>query len=225
MKISKKDYIILSIGLVFIFTINYIIRSGMMKPEKNTKISKNTAKQELFIEKNDLVFGSNDAPITLFFYGDFACHHCIRFIHENFAKLREQYISTGKVKFVFRPIISTRATLAGIQYLFCEKRTSNINMEIFLQLFESKFVLKKDFINELLNIVKKNYWSNKDVFLECLNSSELQQSVIDKHKHYIKDLNIKGTPVVIIEDKPVKADRTIFNIIKKTLSEKEKSGH
>ena len=159
----------------------------------------------------------------MFFYGDFSCHHCIRFIHENFAKLREQYISTGKVKFVFRPIISTRATLAGAQYLFCEKRTSNINMEIFFQLFESKFVLKKDFVNELLNIVKKNYWTNKDIFLECLNSSELQQSIIEKHKHYVQDLNVQGTPVVVLEDRSVKADKTIFNIIKKALLEKEKN--
>lgn len=220
MKISKKDYIILSIGLVFILTVNYIVRSGMIKTEKAIKIDKNIEKQELAIEKNDLVFGSNEAPITMFFYGDFSCHHCIRFIHENFAKLREKYISTGKVKFIFRPIISTRGTLSGIQYLFCEKRTSNINMEIFFQLFESKFVFKKDFINELFKIVNKNYWTNKDIFLKCLNSAELQQSIVERHKHYINDLEIQGTPVVVINNKSVKADRTIFKAINKELNNK-----
>ena len=59
MKISKKDYVILSIGLVFILTVNYIVRSGMIKTEKAIKINKTTEKQELLIEKNDLVFGSN----------------------------------------------------------------------------------------------------------------------------------------------------------------------
>jgi protein-disulfide isomerase len=52
--------------------------------------------------ENDRVLGNSVAPVTIVEYGDFQCPFCGR-LHANINEpLREQYIKTGKVKFIWR---------------------------------------------------------------------------------------------------------------------------
>lgn len=50
------------------------------------------------------VLGDDKAPITIVEFTDFQCPFCQRFHIETFPKLRDQYISTGKVRFVSRDL-------------------------------------------------------------------------------------------------------------------------
>jgi len=46
--------------------------------------------------------GNADAPVTVIEFSDFQCPFCKRFVDQTLADLEEEYINTGKVKFVFR---------------------------------------------------------------------------------------------------------------------------
>lgn len=48
--------------------------------------------------------GAGDAPVTVVYYGDFQCPHCKNFDIQNFPDLREEYVATGDVRFVFRAV-------------------------------------------------------------------------------------------------------------------------
>lgn len=50
----------------------------------------------------DMVLGSPDAKVTVVEYASFTCPHCATFHENTFKKLRDNYIDTGKVRFVFR---------------------------------------------------------------------------------------------------------------------------
>jgi protein-disulfide isomerase len=52
----------------------------------------------------DMILGAEDAPITVIEYASFTCPHCARFHDDVFGKLKENYIDTGKVKFIHREI-------------------------------------------------------------------------------------------------------------------------
>lgn len=52
----------------------------------------------------DITLGAEDAPVTIVEYASFTCGHCANFHEENFPKLKEEYIDTGKVKFVQRDV-------------------------------------------------------------------------------------------------------------------------
>ena len=52
----------------------------------------------------DMVKGHSDAKVTIVEYASFTCPHCATFHKEIFPKLREQYIDTGKVKFIYREV-------------------------------------------------------------------------------------------------------------------------
>ena len=46
--------------------------------------------------------GDKDAPVTIVEFSDFECPFCARFYSKTLSQIDEQYIKTGKVKFVYR---------------------------------------------------------------------------------------------------------------------------
>jgi protein-disulfide isomerase len=51
---------------------------------------------------NDAVKGNKDAPISIIEFSDFQCPFCARFHSQTLPLIIEQYVDTGKVKFVYR---------------------------------------------------------------------------------------------------------------------------
>jgi len=54
------------------------------------------------VSSSDFVLGDQNAPVTIIEYGDFQCPFCGKFFKETESVLREKYIKTGKVKFIYR---------------------------------------------------------------------------------------------------------------------------
>ena len=188
-------------------------------PEINYKNP--TVLLEAQVSEEDFKIGRRDAPVKMVFYGDFSCHHCIRFVYENFEKIKTKFIDTGKLLFVFRPVISTPATLMGAQYLFCEQRLDALNAEIFINLFKKNWAFKKDYGNALLKIVQHEKWDNDEKFNACVSNKKIQNILINRNKHIIKDLKITLTPAVFINDDYAKANETIINTIYRAIKKAE----
>ena len=56
----------------------------------------------------DMAQGAEDAPVTIIEYGSFTCPHCAAFHADQYQRLKEDYIDTGKVRFVFREVYFDR---------------------------------------------------------------------------------------------------------------------
>ncbi len=52
----------------------------------------------------DIVLGSEDAPLTIVEYASFTCSHCGAFHRDVFPTLKAEYIDTGKVRFIQRDV-------------------------------------------------------------------------------------------------------------------------
>jgi protein-disulfide isomerase len=46
--------------------------------------------------------GNPKAPVTLIEYSDFTCGYCGKFFRETWPRLRDKYVETGKVRFLYR---------------------------------------------------------------------------------------------------------------------------
>ena len=51
---------------------------------------------------DDTIKGDKDAPVTIVEWSDFECPFCAKFYSQTLGQIEEEYIKTGKVKFVYR---------------------------------------------------------------------------------------------------------------------------
>lgn len=51
---------------------------------------------------DDAFLGDSDAPVTIVEFSDFQCPYCRSFYNETYKQIKEKYVDTGKVKFVYR---------------------------------------------------------------------------------------------------------------------------
>jgi protein-disulfide isomerase len=59
----------------------------------------------------DMVVGDPDAPVEIIEYASFTCPHCASFHANQFKALKENYVDTGKVRFVYREVYFDRPGL------------------------------------------------------------------------------------------------------------------
>ncbi len=57
------------------------------------------------VSSSDFILGDQNAPVTVIEYGDFQCPFCGNFFKNTESILREKYIKTGKVKYIYRDFV------------------------------------------------------------------------------------------------------------------------
>ncbi|OGD39655.1 hypothetical protein A2608_02250 [Candidatus Azambacteria bacterium RIFOXYD1_FULL_44_10] len=67
-----------------------------------TQPTKNTDGSLPEVTSSDFVLGETSAPVTVVEYGDYQCPFCGKFYRETEQVIRDQYVSKGKVRWVYR---------------------------------------------------------------------------------------------------------------------------
>lgn len=116
---EEKNYLIpgsiVLAGAIIAAAVFYVGRGGSGSRE-NVTAGKNPplgTQQETRLNPGDLadddpLLGNPDAPVTMVEFSDFECPFCGRFWRTTLPEIKERYIKTGKVKFIYRdfPITS-----------------------------------------------------------------------------------------------------------------------
>jgi protein-disulfide isomerase len=139
--------------------------------------------------------GREDAPVTMVEFTDYQCPFCRRFETESFAKLKTEYIDTGKVRFVSRdlplefhpnaPGAAVAARCAGEQHKFWEMRDAMM-LDTATDLSPAS-ILK---YGEKTNL-------NMTAFSTCLSDKKYTDA-IKKDTADAGTLGISGTPSFVI---------------------------
>ena len=68
------------------------------------EISEEIKMQMEELADDDPFVGAEDAPVVIVEFSDFQCPYCARFHQETFEQLKENFVDTGVVKFVYRDL-------------------------------------------------------------------------------------------------------------------------
>lgn len=104
----QKDYFLpVSVLLAGVLIAGAVIYTNGFKAKNQAAIADNTnqtpsAQVSLELNSGDVILGDPKAPVTLIEYGDFQCPFCGRFFSQTENLIKEQYVRTGKAKFVYR---------------------------------------------------------------------------------------------------------------------------
>jgi protein-disulfide isomerase len=72
------------------------------------------------VSKDDIVLGSDKAPVTVIEYASLTCPHCARWETDVFPKVKSDLIDTGKVRYVFRDFPLDGIALKAAELAHCE---------------------------------------------------------------------------------------------------------
>ena len=72
----------------------------------DTENSSRSLTSSKLIEEGSPILGNPNAPITVLEWGDYQCTFCYKFHQSTLKTINEEFVSNGKVKFVFIIIMS-----------------------------------------------------------------------------------------------------------------------
>ncbi|XSG81012.1 MAG: DsbA family protein [Methyloligella sp. ZOD6] len=160
----------------------------------------------------DVVIGEADAPVTIVEYASMTCPHCAAFHTTVFPKLKEKYIDTGEVKFIFREfpldILAARASMLA-RCAGPEKR-----MALTSALFETQKSWavpdEAEAMDKLLGIARQAGFS-KQSFDECMADEELYQNIVKMRARAASEFGVNSTPSFFIDGKKLGREHELEN--------------
>ena len=147
---------------------------------------------------DDPVRGNQDAPITIVEFSDFQCPFCARFQIQTLPLILEQYVETGKVKFVYRdfPIQNSHPNAMPAAAASECAHEQNKYWEYHDILFENQGVWNKVEITSAITVFKEfaiELDLNQDQFNNCLDSGKYIEEINNDLKDG-RNYGITGTP-------------------------------
>lgn len=158
----------------------------------------------LEVQSSDYILGNKFAPVTMIEYASLSCPHCASFSRESFNKINEEYIKTGKVKFIFRNFPLNQSALSAAIYTKCyadSEKTGKVERyyDIIKSLFKTQdsWAFGAEYLDKLKTIAKLEGMSSDD-FDKCMNDKDLQNKILSKRMTSAQELQIRSTPSFFI---------------------------
>ncbi|MBT0669905.1 thioredoxin domain-containing protein [Novosphingobium profundi] len=169
--------------------------------------------------------GNPDAPIKLVEYGALSCSHCAKFAEESFAKLRDDYIASGRVSYEIRFFMLNPYDFSATMLATCGSDEAVIPLaEQFWawqpNMFDNLQKAGQDKLQAISSLPRDKQFAaladvagmsdffasrgiSKDQGAQCLAKSETAQAFADATDKAGKEKDITGTPTFFINNTKV----------------------
>ena len=152
----------------------------------------------------DMQLGDPDAPVTVIEYASYTCPHCARFHESAFKDLKENYIDTGKVHFIYRDVFFDPYGLAASQLARCGGPDRFFGISDML--YERQAVwadrsLNAAGVSEQLAKIGKIAGLSADQIEACLNDEARSQVLVAWYQKNAQAHGVDSTPTLIINEK------------------------
>ena len=177
----------------------------------------------LDISEDDFVIGDENAPITIIEYASLSCSHCSDFHKNTLGKLKDEYINTGKVRFVFRDFPFNYPALLGSMVLRCIPEDVRYDYMNALFQLQTNWVDKESTktTQELFKIMQSGGMT-KEEFDTCITNVDLENKILQGVIGAQSEFNIQSTPSFLVNGILVEGNKSIKEfrqIINKILSQ------
>jgi protein-disulfide isomerase len=160
---------------------------------------------------DDMAIGAEDAPVILIEYASVVCPACARFHNDIFPALKEEYIDTGLVRFVFReyPTEPQDFMMIGSVLARCvaERKGSEGYFFVITELFRDQrgWIYADDPKEALLRIVGQT-GMNADDFDACLQRQELVTAINERTATGRQVFLVNSTPSFILNGERIRPE-------------------
>lgn len=144
------------------------------------------------------VMGSDDAPVTIIEYSSMTCPHCAVFHKDTLPGLKENYIETGKVKYVLREFPLDQLAAAAFMLGRClDKKDGYFDFIDMLYERQSEWAYSDDRVGSLKNLAKQAGFTDES-FKACLDDKALYAKVLAVKNKGTEEFRIRSTPTFFV---------------------------
>ena len=164
----------------------------------------------------DMAIGPANAPVTITEFASMTCPHCAAFNTEVFPKIKSEYISTGKIRYVFREFPLDIKAAAGSMLARCiAKDDAGKYFAVVDMLFRSQndWVMKNT--TETLTRIGKQAGLSQQQVEDCLKDQALLSKIEADQKYASEVLKVNSTPTFFINGERIKGETSLEEFEKK----------
>ncbi len=151
----------------------------------------------------EMVKGDENAPVTVIEYASFTCPHC-RSFHENvFPQLKENFIDTGKVKFIYREVYFDRYGLWGGMLARCAGPDRYFGIVDLLYANQSTWPRGESPAEVAQNLyaIGRQAGMTNDQMDACLQDQDFAKALVEDFQTNAERDGINSTPSFMIDGK------------------------
>lgn len=164
----------------------------------------------------DMALGPANAPVTITEFASMTCSHCAAFGETVFPKIKSEYISTGKIRYVFREFpLDIKATAGSMLARCIAKDDPGKYFAVIDMLFKQQgdWVMKNT-TTTLTRIGKQAGLSQQQVE-DCLKDQALLDKIAADQKYASEVLKIDSTPTFFVNGEKIKGEASFEEFDKK----------
>ncbi len=170
----------------------------------------------------EIVLGQPDAPVTVIEYASMTCGHCGDFHASVLPQLKADYVTTGKVKFLFRPFPFDGYGMAGAMLAQCVPARARL---VFLDVI---FARQQEWLSNpqpynALQTYAKQVGLSEAGFKACLQNQDTLDGIRQMQADASRVLGVNSTPTFFINGEKVEGNIGVEGF-KKILNKKLAAG-
>ena len=153
----------------------------------------------------EMVQGAEDAPVTLIEYASYTCPHCANFHTGPYKKLKEEYIDTGKVKFIYREVYFDRYGLWASMIARCAGPEKFFGMTdlIFKEQSDCSHDGGATEIVDALRKIGRLAGLENDQLEACLQDGTKAQTLVTWYQENAEEHDVTATPSFVLNGKKI----------------------
>ncbi|MDB5500729.1 MAG: DsbA family protein [Tardiphaga sp.] len=164
----------------------------------------------------DMAIGPKDAAVTVTEYASMTCPHCAAFTEQVFPKIKEAFIDTGKIRFVFREFPLDIKAAAGSMLARCIAKDDSAK---YFAVNELLFKTQNDWVMKdtaaSLTRIGKQAGLTQEAVEACLKDQALLDKIAADQKFANEVLKVNSTPTFFINGEMLKGETSFEEFSKK----------
>tara|TARA_B100001123_G_scaffold152818_1_gene176831 strand:+ start:1064 stop:1657 length:594 start_codon:yes stop_codon:yes gene_type:complete len=155
--------------------------------------------------EEEVFLGNKHAKVIVIEYASMTCVHCANFHKTVYPKIKENFIDTNKIKFIYRDFPLDKQALFGSVLAKCAPKEKYFDFVKIILTTQEKWISNDDtFMDKLINIGKLAGLSENKI-TNCFKDENLVDGIINDRTTAEKKYNITSTPSLIINEKKYSA--------------------
>ena len=152
------------------------------------------------VEVKDFTLGSPDAKVKITEYASFTCPHCAHFHATNWAKLKAEYIDTGKVQFTYREVYFDRYGLWAAMIARCGGEMKYFGISDRLFETQSEWAASNDpkVVVENLKKIGRAAGLDDAQMDACMQDKATAEALVAMYQKNFEADGVEGTPTLFI---------------------------